>query len=394
MPPGTSAPVELSAEQRDVVEAIISDLKAGKPTRTLGGYAGTGKTTVIKHLAARYPRAGIVAPTGRAASVLRRKGVDAHTIHSTIYLPVCECARAGLTECVNQKAGRKCRIVTFRRRPFLGHTLLICDEASMVRRDVYHDLMGYGVPTIFVGDHGQLPPVTDKNETPFNLMDAPDYRLETIHRHGGEIPRFAQHLREGCPAYQFRPRDGSVMIADRDEPLERLPVMKADRIICATNRVRVGINNYYRRVIGRGDRVEPGDTVICLKNDDRGIYNGTLATVLSVDGNRFDIASEEGTFEGVPFIPEQFGAVKRPGMVLGERRLPFDYGYASTCHKAQGGEWPYVLVIEEYLGDRLWPHARWAYTAASRAQQRLVWRASTRIFEPSYDHDAEIGGAP
>jgi tRNA1(Val) A37 N6-methylase TrmN6 len=48
----------------------------------------------------------------------------------------------------------------------------------------------------------------------------------------------------------------------------------------------------------------------------------------------------------------------------------YDYAYAITCHKSQGSEYNKVLVFEEYLkgGD----HARWLYTAATRAKEKLV----------------------
>ena len=52
------------------------------------------------------------------------------------------------------------------------------------------------------------------------------------------------------------------------------------------------------------------------------------------------------------------------------RPQTYDYAYAITTHKAQGSEYDKVLVFEEYLkgGD----HARWLYTAATRAKKKLV----------------------
>jgi exodeoxyribonuclease-5 len=380
-----SAPaVNLSPEQRQVLAALLDGVDEGKPEQTLGGFAGTGKTTLIAELADQVDNVCVVAPTGRAASVLRRKGIPACTIHSLIYKPIGECEG----QCLKDEVECHCRIIGWSRNEMLPYDLVICDEASMVPRKVYFDLTAYGVPTIFVGDHGQLPPIQTPGEEPFNLMANPQHKLEHIHRNAGEIARFAEHLRSGEPAFKFRPRDASVQIAGKEEPPDRLPVMAADRIICATNRTRVGLNGYYRRRAGRNQVIEPGETVICLKNDqDRGLYNGTLATVLAVGQNTFDLDSEEGKLHGVPFAPSQFGNREPPEMRFGNHSLPFDYGYCSTCHKAQGGEWPHVLVIEEFLGNRPWEHRRWAYTAASRAQKTLVWRASTRIYSPTYRHE-------
>ena len=48
------------------------------------------------------------------------------------------------------------------------------------------------------------------------------------------------------------------------------------------------------------------------------------------------------------------------------------YGYALTCHSAQGSEWNNVLVIEETFPFDKKEHARWLYTAATRASEKLV----------------------
>jgi hypothetical protein len=50
----------------------------------------------------------------------------------------------------------------------------------------------------------------------------------------------------------------------------------------------------------------------------------------------------------------------------------FTYGYAITCHKAQGSEWDNVLVLEEKFPFAAEDHARWLYTAATRAAEKLV----------------------
>jgi ATP-dependent exoDNAse (exonuclease V) alpha subunit len=57
----------------------------------------------------------------------------------------------------------------------------------------------------------------------------------------------------------------------------------------------------------------------------------------------------------------------------------FDYAYAITCHKAQGGEWPGVLVMEGRFGRDEDDRRRWCYTAASRAQEKLYWHTDRPI---------------
>ena len=60
---------------------------------------------------------------------------------------------------------------------------------------------------------------------------------------------------------------------------------------------------------------------------------------------------------------------KRIGDVIPKE---FTFGYAITCHKAQGSEWDKVLVIEEKFPFNKVEHARWLYTAATRASEKLV----------------------
>lgn len=53
--------------------------------------------------------------------------------------------------------------------------------------------------------------------------------------------------------------------------------------------------------------------------------------------------------------------------------LQVKYGYAMTCHKAQGGEWKTVIVdFESNAGARNASFFRWAYTAITRAAEKLV----------------------
>jgi ATP-dependent exoDNAse (exonuclease V) alpha subunit len=72
----------------------------------------------------------------------------------------------------------------------------------------------------------------------------------------------------------------------------------------------------------------------------------------------------------VPYLSEAFHSLRTPPRDKGGR-IPFDYAYAVTCHKAQGDEWDHVLVFEQY--SQLWEHARWVYTAATRAREKLTW---------------------
>lgn len=360
-PADRTVPVGLTAEQRAAVEHLLS---FPKDVQTLGGYAGTGKTTVIKTLKARLPGFAVCAYTGKAANVLRVKGVPAIRIHSLIY-------RADERDVIDAR-GRRRTVVTFERRPpaEVACSGFLVDEASMVDRATYADLLSFGRPVLFVGDHGQLEPVSGDR---FDLMASPDVTLETIHRNAGEIARFAEFVRKGnAPANWPRHRDyvgGRVRVLTLDR-LDGVP--DPDAIICAFNATRVGLNRFVRDHYGLPpDRPAVGDRVMCLQNDHRlGLFNGMQGEFAAAVADEMVFRSGGEDYR-VRFVPDRFNAAKAPEARDRTGRLPFDYCYAITCHKAQGDEWDDVLVLEQRC--RKWDHARWAYTAASRARRRLYW---------------------
>ena len=81
-----SGMLTLSPDQQQALDRILEWAKAPKGDLTLGGLAGTGKTSIMRQVVdALGDRARVMAPTGRAAQVLRRKGVQAETIHSVVF---------------------------------------------------------------------------------------------------------------------------------------------------------------------------------------------------------------------------------------------------------------------------------------------------------------------
>ena len=149
-----------------------------------------------------------------------------------------------------------------------------------------------------------------------------------------------------------------------------------------------------------------GDKIICLRNawdfvTEAGdvLVNGTIGTINNIRYNKnhpflkpqmtADFVSDDYTdfdIEVSPFdvyfrdlnIDYKLLTTGEPTVTEKNfRRFPkqfrpltFDYGYCITCHKAQGSEYNKVLVFEEYLKGN--DHARWLYTAATRAKERLV----------------------
>jgi energy-coupling factor transporter ATP-binding protein EcfA2 len=121
--------VKLTDEQKFVIKEI---LQFKRDVVKLGGHAGCGKTVIAKHLHMALPKFAVAAYTGKAADVLRRKGVKtASTIHSLIYVP--EVDEHG--NIIYDGNGNPRFILA----PHLQCDGVIIDEASMVSEEIYQD---------------------------------------------------------------------------------------------------------------------------------------------------------------------------------------------------------------------------------------------------------------
>lgn len=346
--------IALTEEQQQALDEISKNIKL-KPFQSLGGYAGTGKSTCLSHLSNKYPNFKVCAFTGKAANVLRRKGIyDAATIHSTIY---------HFEE--NYNGDLVFRIKNRNQIDFDG---LFVDEASMINEEIFDDLLSFNVPVVFFGDHGQLEPVGTK----FNLMKSPDITLETIHRNANTIAKFADFLRKGNFSKDFVSEDDTVQIVPK-KMVKTEDFTKTDQVICAFNKTRLLINRKVREFLKYEKKVVKNEKIICLKNNKTlGIFNGMQGNVVNISGKRITFRDDNNTLLTVNAYLKQFGEEKLAEAAMSEKDLGFfDYGYCITCHKAQGDEWNNIIVIEEKCD--LWDHKRWAYTAASRAKQKITW---------------------
>jgi exodeoxyribonuclease-5 len=382
-----------SPDQDRALAAVEAWLRGTEKRCTLGGYAGTGKSTLVQEIIRRVGgRVSVCAYTGKAAYNLRLKGVlDASTIHRLIYTPfdfckVCEKEAQYSWDAVTQrktlidKDVRFCccgedlaQLVTkFRRAPILPWPLIIVDEASMVGKALMEDLESFNVRVLYVGDHGQLQPIGDDARIMANL----DIRLEKIHRQaaGSPIIQFAHHVREGNAPESF----GAAARVQVGLPTD---LDKFDAVICGYNKTRVAVNARVREARGySGTLPEPGERIICLRNDaGMGLFNGMLATVRKINSgsSKIDIEDETGqVISGLPFARQQFGSETTLSEETPRDFSLWDFGYCMTAHKSQGSGWPRVAVLEQIHRDTA--PTRWRYTAATRASEELVYCLSAR----------------
>ena len=131
-----------SPQQEAALAAVSAWRKRGEPqVFRLFGYAGTGKTTLAKQLAADIDGDVIFAAfTGKAALVLRGKGCrEARTIHSTIYR-------------LRESDAEEPTFVLNHDSPAAHAALIIIDECSMVDEELGRDLLSFGKPVLVLGD--------------------------------------------------------------------------------------------------------------------------------------------------------------------------------------------------------------------------------------------------
>jgi exodeoxyribonuclease V len=383
----------LSPDQAEVISALSDWLKnPNGQSITVGGYAGTGKTTLISVLRAlikeQHPKfhVAFACYTGKASQVLKQKLVAQKAILKDDF---CGTIHSLMYTAVTDDDGK---ILRWKRNPDLPYDLIVIDEASMVTSDIWKDLSAYNLPMIAVGDHGQLPPI----ESAFNLMDDPQLRLETIHRQaeGNPIIELATMARQNGEI-PFKKFSDSVRKVDRrnedsmelfEQWLTSYP--KESLVLCARNKTRTALNKHIRKVRGYESEIpQVGETLICLKNNYESaggpIYNGMLGTLTRLEEKYihwFDVDvqfhDEHRLFTG-EISQHQFGQEKVIQSVKGLHysRIGdlFDFGYALTVHKAQGSQAKTVVVFEEYapyMSDEEW--RRWLYTAVTRASERLL----------------------
>lgn len=185
--------IELGEQQKEAliaIEAFLAD-----PVREvflLSGYAGTGKSTLCRHLLEQQEDLKVVltATTNKAVEVLQNL-VERRDCR-------CETTHRLLKRCPVEDADGSLRWERRGRPDLDGVDLVVVDECSMVDVSLWSHLqdlpVGFpGIKLIFMGDPAQLPPVGEDTSCSFDLPDR--FRLTEIHRQGLEHPALLTSLR-------------------------------------------------------------------------------------------------------------------------------------------------------------------------------------------------------
>lgn len=430
----------------------------------INGYAGTGKTTLIRgfldYLGKRNKVCTLLASTGRAAKILSRiTKRSAVTIHSQIYKFDDLNENIGLvaTKITNEGKDPGWLFPKFELcRNDDASNIFIIDESSMISDEedkepeiaifgsgrLLSDLLAFApnAKFIFVGDECQLPPVKgafspalDKNyfEKEFSLPALKSTLTEIVRqKETNDLLLATQEIRKlisqknnqtwtKFPLKNYQ----NIRIIDNEDTFIKNYVnnIKSNKynnatLICRSNKTVARMNSLIRNELGRTpNKIQKGELLLVTQNNLlSGLLNGDLVKVIDVgekiknagltfrrveveelnSNRRFSqYLIEEILFQNVPRLTkvqqrtlyiDYYHRMKRKNIFQSSKEfkeglfkddylnaLRAVFGYAITCHKAQGGEWNNVyLNIPKKLAHETKPEDfQWLYTALTRAKE-------------------------
>lgn len=361
-------------QQRGILACLQSKVSV------ITGGPGTGKTTLIKKLLAILEEYGcrykLAAPTGRAAKrIMEGTGRHAMTIHRLLDFDV-----ASMQFLHNESNA-------------LQIDFLIIDEASMIDVFLAQALLRalpYTATVVFIGDVDQLPSVGAGNIlndliqagtitcvrlTQIFRQASDSMIIVNAHRiNNGEFP--ISSLPDSKKDFKFIKEDDPEKVCEHigalyTKELARHGIAAKDAIVLAPmNRGIVGtqrINQYLQELlctvkpeqqyIHNGVSFNVGDRVMQIRNNyDKGIFNGDIGTILSVD-------REEKTI----VVQFDFQHIVYEAQELDELIL----AYAVSIHKSQGSEYPAVIIVL-FMQHFTLLQRNLVYTAITRAGKLCI----------------------
>lgn len=269
--------------------------------------------------------------------------------------------------------------------------LIIADEGSMIGVQMAEDLMDFEIPILVMGDPGQLPPV---GEDPGFLTGTPDAFLTEVHRQAADNPiiYLATLARKGQRG-DYGDYGNGVLIVPAKKDIYTLDLDRDAQVIVGTNKNRWKQTSRMRKAGGFLDSLpHKGEPLIMCRNSRTypELVNGTqvysardhgmaedgrdrfLAEIRDEDGKPYTMFCYQGLLE------EHVGRVKNFATCPKDRAFrsrindhQLDFGWAITCHKAQGSQYDEVIVHDD-SGSFREDADKWLYTALTRAAKRLI----------------------
>jgi len=450
----------LRAQGVDIHEGISTPKSPSKTAvMAVTGKAGSGKTLLLAELTKALREAGaelvsgdyesrkardkrslaILAPTNKAASVLRLQGVPATTIHRILYTPVYDPeyervaewlagngARPEIESLTDQALDRAHAF--YQANPSIPGALAAAglrgsdfitgwkrreepldigfvDEASMLDDRQFEDLQEIFPTLLMFGDPAQLAPVNQSGAMVFDRLASPQrLALSRIHRQEADNPILDLAHALADPDLEFQnferlveetaQRDARVVWAARVE----VDLMARSPVLVWRNATRIRLINAFRQVYeAPHDRLLPGEPLICdgielplkhrkkrLDLEARGLIKGAQVVYLG-EGRKpgfsrlHVVGAEQPQVSAASIVKIEKPDEEEPFIPFAARMgATFLHGAAVTIHKAQGSQWDNVQVF----GPDLFVAARMGRMEAGQPLwKRLAYVAITRASE-------------
>ena len=450
----------LAAAGIDLAAEEIAPPKPGKGrVMAVIGKAGSGKTLLLAELTRALRESGVdlvsgdyegkrrkdrrtvavLAPTNKAAFVLRTRGVPATTIHRILYTPVYDPEYERIAEWLTGTGERpKIEGLTDealdRARAFYEQHASIpgalaaaglrgsdfikgwkrredpldiglIDESSMLDERQFDDLREIFPVLVLFGDPAQLAPVGQSGEMVFDRLAAPQkLMLSRIHRQADDSPILDLAHALADPALDFdgfermireaASRDPRVTWAERVES----DLMARSPVLVWRNATRIRLIHAFRAAYGApADALLPGEPLICdglelpLKHrkkridlEARGLIKGAQVVYLGPGrkpgfSRLHVIGAEEPRLSAASIVKIEMPDIEEPFIPFAARMgAAFLHGAAVTIHKAQGSQWPDVQVFGPDISAAAWSNRT---EAGIPLWKRLAYVAITRAQE-------------
>ncbi|WP_407494778.1 ATP-dependent RecD-like DNA helicase [Pseudooceanicola sp. MF1-13] len=417
----------LASEGVDLVEGDTRPPGGGKGrVLAVTGKAGSGKTLLLSAISQAAQEAGvtlisgdyeprkhkdrrtlaILAPTNKAASVLRLRGVPATTIHRILYTPVYDPEYEkiaewlagegdrpiieGLTDAALDRAFefyqtnksvpgalataglRGSDFITGWKRRDDPLDIGLIDEASMLDDKQFDDLREIFPTLLLFGDPAQLAPVGQSGQMVFDRLAAPQVlHLDRVHRQDADNPILDLAHALADPALTFE--DFEQMIRDQAQQDDRVvwaqrvnvDLMARSPVLVWRNVTRIRLLNAFRRVHDAPeDALLPGEPLICdglelplkhrkkrLDLEARGLIKGAQVVYLGPGSkpgfSRLHVVGAESPqVSAASIVKIEKPDEEEPFIPYAARMgATFLHGAAVTIHKAQGSQWDNVQVF-------------------------------------------------
>lgn len=375
----------------------------------LNGEAGTGKTFLVKRfikiLKDNKYKVATIAFTGKAASKLQNAtGCPSCTIHRLIYdfssMSEIKYFESSVEE---SKAYDEYRAL----QQVIKADCIIIDEYSMLTRQILQDLIELNKILIFIGDLNQLAPIgeniiSDEEFNNFYKKDVPTLELEEPVRQNiyNPILTLARKVKNGLLTLHEFDTDHEAsharVLVSRDPKIDPTIFNRDENIIITcTNKLRNELNSAVRKSLRYKNILEVGEKIIIMQNNkEYALFNGEMYRILEVGvpmtnyGFKYCPVTidrgdedrevkkniyvwlnplEDGEYKYITDREDQRDKYEQYKMFKSLTQIA--YGYAITCHKAQGSEWDKVYIRYE---DCRHNKQRWLYTALTRAKNCCI----------------------